>query len=91
MNIKQGLKLSAIVDKMDIKIENPNATSEEVGANLMLMFIKKAYKAEKEIYNFIADLKNISVEDAENQDLAKFLNELFGDAEMLGFLKSLSK
>ncbi len=76
MNIKQSIKLSAIIDKMGIKITNPKASKEEVGADLMIQIVSKAYKAEKEVYSFIADFKKISVKEAEDVDIIDFIKEV---------------
>lgn len=76
MNIKQSIKLSAIIDKMGLKITNPKATQEEVGADLIMQVVSKAYKAEKEIYGFISGMKNCTVKEAENIDLVEFIKEI---------------
>lgn len=88
LTIKQGLKLSAIIDKLDIKITNPNGKPEEVGADLLMQLARKAYKAEKEIYAFIAEIKGITPEEAENIDLVQFIKELASNAGIMNFFKS---
>jgi DNA-binding Lrp family transcriptional regulator len=70
------MKLSAIIDKMGLKISNPKATQEEVGADLLIQVVSKAYKAEKEIYNFIAEVKKISVKEAEEVEIVEFIKEM---------------
>lgn len=91
LTLKQGLKLSAIVDKMDIKITNPKGTSEEVGAELMMEIIKKSYKAEKEILDFVAETKGISIEEAEKINLVDFIKEIAQDSGIGNFFKSAAK
>lgn len=76
MNIKQSIKISAIIDKMGLKITNAKASKEEVGADIIIQVVSKAYKAEKEIYSFIADIKKISVKEAEEVDLVEFIKEM---------------
>lgn len=88
LTLKQGLKLSAIIDKLDIKISNPNAKAEEIGADLMMQIVRKAYKAESEIYAFVAETKGISAKEAENVDLIKFVKELVSDSGVINFFKS---
>ncbi len=91
ITIKQGLKLSAIIDKLEIKITDPKVSQEETGADLMMQIVRKAHKAEKEIYNFIATMKNITVEEAENTDLIQFVKDLLSDAGVMDFFKSAAK
>lgn len=91
LTIKQGLKLSAIIDKLDIKIIDPKASQEEIGADLLMQVVKKVYKAEKEIYEFIMSAKKISEEEAENTDLIEFLKELLSNTGIIDFFKSAVK
>lgn len=91
MNIKQSIKLSAIIDKMDIKISNAKGTQEEIGADLIVQVVSKAYKAEKEIYSFIADMKKISVKEAEDVDIVEFIKEIKEVNGLSGFFTSVAK
>jgi predicted peroxiredoxin len=88
LTLKQGLKLSAIIDKLDIKISNPNGKPEEIGADLMMQIISKAHKAEKEIYAFVAEIRGITPQEAEKIDLVQFIKEMASDAGVLNFFKS---
>lgn len=89
MNIKQSMKVSAIIDKLGLKITNPKATQEEVGADLMIQVVSKAYKAEKEIYSFIADLKKCTVKEAEEVDLVEFIKDLKEVSGLKSFFTSV--
>lgn len=91
LTIKQGLKLSAIIDKLDIKISDPKADAEKVGADLLAQVITKAYKAEQEIYAFVAEVKGIKPQEAENIDLVQFIKELASDTGVASFFKSAVK
>lgn len=91
LTLKQGIKLSAIIDKLGIKINNPNGTQEEVGADLMMQILSKAHKAENEIYAFVAEVKGISSKEAENIDLISFVKELTADPGVINFFKSAVK
>lgn len=91
MTIKQGIKLSAIIDKMGIKIANPKAGLEEVGADLMIQLVAKAYKAEQEIYSFVSEIKKITPKEAEEIDLAEFIKELSSVSGLGDFFKSAAK
>lgn len=88
LSIKAGLKLSAIMDKMDIVITNPKASQEEVGADLMVQIVKKAHKAEKELYEFIAFYKNCTAEEAQEFDLIELVKELTNDKGFKSFFKN---
>ena len=88
MTLKQGIKLSAIIDKLDLKITDPKADANKIGADLMMQIISKAHKAEKEIYAFVAEVKGISQQEAENVDLVKFIKEIASDAGVINFFKS---
>lgn len=91
MNLKHAIKLSAIIDKLNLKITDPKASQEQIGADLMIQIISKAYKAEKEIYNFVSEFKNITVKEAEKINLVDFIKEL-GQVSGLGdFFKSAVK
>lgn len=91
LTLKQGLKLSAIIDKLDLKITDPKADANKVGADLMMQIISKAHKAEKEIYAFVAEIKKITPEEAAEIDLMKFIQDIMSDAGVLDFFKSAVK
>lgn len=91
MNIKQSIKLSGIIDKMGLKISNPKAGQEEVGADLLIQIASKACKAEKEIYSFVAEIKGCTVKDAEQVDLIEFIKELFNTTGLTSFFTSVAK
>lgn len=91
ITLKQGLKLSAIIDKLGLKITDPKASQEQIGADLMMQIISKAHKAEKEICAFVAEIKGITPQEAENIDLMQFMKELASDAGVVNFFKSAVK
>ena len=91
MNIKQAMKLSAIIDKMGIKISNAKGSQEDIGADLIMQLVSKAYKAEKEIYAFISDLKKITPTEAEEIDLIEFIKEMQEVNNLKGFFTSANK
>ncbi|MDQ0859578.1 hypothetical protein [Bacillus sp. V2I10] len=97
ITLKQGIKLSAIIDKLDLKIktkikneqgEFEHLSQEEVGADLIMQFVRKAYKAEQEVYNFVAEYQKCSTQEAENVDLVDFVKGLFSDEATVSFFKS---
>jgi len=88
LTLKQGIKLSAIIDKLDLKITDPKASADKVGADLMMQIISKAHKAEQEIYAFVAETKGITPQEAENVDLVQFIKEMASDTGVVNFFKS---
>ena len=91
LTLKQGLKLSAVIDKLDLKITDPKSDASKVGADLMMQIISKAHKAEKEIYAFVAETKGITPQEAEKADLVQFIKEIAADAGVVNFFKSAVK
>lgn len=90
MKTKVLIKLSLIIDKMGIANELKNIdkpTEEEVGKELITLFITNLHKAEKEIYQFIADYKKITVEEAEDIDIIPVFKELLKIEGMKDFLQ----
>ena len=50
------IKLTSIIDKMNIADELKNIdkpTTEELGTEILVLFMTNLYKAEKEIYDFV--------------------------------------
>ena len=91
MNIRQSMKLSAIIDKINVKITNPEASQGELGADLILQIVSGAYKAEKEIYNFIADMSKITPEAAEEMDIKDFIKLITETEGLQGFFTTAAK
>lgn len=91
LTIKQGIKLSAIVDKMQLEITNPEASQKEVGADLIMQLMSKAHRAEQEIYDLVAELKGCSVVEAAQVNLVEFITELTGNKDVMAFFKSAAK
>lgn len=88
LTVKQGMKLSAIIDKMDIKINDPKATQEQIGADLIMQITRKAHKAEQEVYAFISEIKGIPAKEAESVDLVEFIKEVVSNPGFTSFFKS---
>jgi hypothetical protein len=74
-----------------LKITDPKASQEQIGADLMMQIVSKAHKAEQEIYAFAAEIKGITPKEAENVDLVQFIKELVSDAGVVNFFKSAVK
>lgn len=89
MKTKILIKLSLIIDKMGIadeikKIDKP--TNEEVGKELMMLFITNLHKAEDEIYEFIATYKGITKKEAADVDVIPLFKEILNVEGMKDFL-----
>lgn len=91
LTIKQGIKISAIIDKLDIKITDPKAPQERVGADLIMQIVSKAHRTEQEIYNLVAEIKGCTTKDAEQVDLVEFIKDVLSNAGMMDFFKSAVK
>lgn len=100
LTIKQGIALSAILDKLDLRVQTSKTgpdgkptplTQEEIGADFMLQLATKAHKAENEIYAFVASIKRITPDQAQDVDLMSFAQEMLSDAGALDFFKSAVK
>lgn len=91
LTIKQGIKISAIIDKLDMKITDPKAPQEQVGADLIMQIVSKAHRAEQEIYNLVAEVLGCTVKEAEQVDLVEFIKEVMSNAGIVDFFKSAVK
>lgn len=79
--------LSAIIDKMDIKEDLKNMVvetgdeekdKEEIGKQLIVLLITKLHKAKDEVYEFISQYKQISIEDAKKANAIEIIKEVLG-------------
>ena len=100
ITLKQGIKISSIIDKMDLEINTTKkdkngkefkVTQDELGASLIMQMISKLYKAENEVYSLVADMKKIEIKEAENIDIIEFIKELVKDTSAVSFFKSAVK
>ena len=72
------IRLSLIVDKMGIAKELASIETDdkkELIKNVLAIVLGKLYKAEDEIYKWISEVKEISIDEAKSIDL----NDLFED------------
>ena len=76
------MKLSLIVDKMGIELNlnellnksksDTGGVTERVGAQIALLLFKKMHLAKDEVYDLVAGLADVSVEEASKFGLMKF-------------------
>lgn len=90
MTIKQSMLLSAIFNKIDLKID-PNMTTEQVGADVIKQLAKNACKAESEIVDFVANLLKISRQEAEEQDISVVVNAIKADKSFATFFSQAGR
>ncbi len=89
ITIEQGMKVSAIIDKMKITMPvTKGKGQQELGAELMFQVVSKLHKAKDEVYAFVAEVKGCTKEEAKNVDLIEFIKELIGAEGMKDFLSS---
>lgn len=56
------IRLTSVIDKMDIANELKNLdkpTTEELGTEIIVLFMTNLHKAEKEIYDFVISYKDL--------------------------------
>jgi len=90
LTIKQGVRLSAIIDKLGLQITDPDADQKAVGADLVMQIVRKAHLAEAELYAFVAEVKQISVDQAASVDIVAFVREFLGP-DVISFFASALK
>lgn len=89
MKTKHLIKLSKIIDKIEIKdalVSIEEDDTKEVAKRILSLLISNLYKAEKEIYEFVADYKGITIEEAENEDIIKLLTDVLDVDRIKDFL-----
>ena len=100
ITLKQGMQLSAIVDKlelkpkfseMDAKGNRVQVSQEAMGTDLMVQALSKAHRAEKEIYAFVAEVKGCSPKEAQDVNLFEFVREIVENAEMRDFFSATAE
>lgn len=78
-----------------VKMELPdNIDDEQFGAMMILQVIESAPQAEKEIFEFLADIAGVDVETIENDEfvlLPKIIKHLQGQDNLISFLKQAFK
>ena len=95
LDVQTAIKLTQIVDKMGIKDEivaldietgNSENDNQELAKKLFSIVISKLYLAENELYEFIAQYKNISVEEAKKVNVIELIKEIFKTEGAADFL-----
>lgn len=99
METQYVMLLSEIIDKMDIKDDLINIEintgdkkndNVEIAKQILSIIISKIYKAKDEIYKFISEYKQISIDEAKKTDIIKFIKEDLGQIKGISdFFQSL--
>ena len=79
--------ISTIILDMNVESGDESADKEKLVKKLIALVIDNLYKAEEDIVELVANLKGISKEQAEQEDLIPIIKELFNDDKVRSFLK----
>ncbi len=89
ITIEQGMKISAIIDKMKIVMPPTKGKGQqELGAELMFQVISKLHRAKDEVYALVAEVKGCTKEEAKGVNLVEFITELTNIDGLKDFLSS---
>jgi hypothetical protein len=88
ITIEQGMKISAIIDKLELKMPDPNKGQAFFGAELLMQVLAKAHRAKTEIYDLVAEVKGCTVKEAKAVNLMEFIKELGETEGIKDFLSS---
>lgn len=83
------IKLSCIIDKMQIKdelIKIDAKTNEAVGKHVIALIACNLHKAAEDVYEFISMYKEISVEQAKKENVLAILKEVVKNPGVKDFL-----
>ena len=88
METQVFLKLSVMIDKMNIDISTlKSANNEELALKLINLLIKNIHKAESELYQLIVFKNKIGLEEAKTIDIITFIKDLIKIEGMSDFLE----
>ena len=85
--ITNKMGISSLVMELKVETGNEENDREELVKKLIALVIDNLYKAEEDITNLIANLKGITKEEAENEDLIPIIKELLSEEKIKSFLK----
>jgi hypothetical protein len=79
--------ISSLIMKLNVESGDETRDNKELVKELISLFMDNLYKAEKEIVELISLMKDISKEEAENEDVISIFKELLTDERIKSFLK----
>lgn len=96
---KDVFKLSRILNKMGLEFNMTSVDKDgntvqksqtEFGMSIVMGFAENIYKAEKEVYEFVAEVTGKKVKEVEDfgiEELFEVIETIFKDEEFVGFIK----
>lgn len=100
LKLKDIYKLSAIIDKMQVKADlnklmddakQQSDAQAYIGGQMIMILISRLHMAQKEVSTFLADLTDKTAEELDNLSIKEVTNlfkELFSQNDMSGFFNS---
>lgn len=79
--------ISSLIMKLNVESGDETRDNKELVKELISLFMDNLYKAEKEIVELISLMKDISKEEAENEDVISIFKKLLTDERIKSFLK----
>ena len=79
--------ISSLIMKLNVESGDETRDNKELVKELISLFMDNLYKTEKEIVELISLMKDISKEEAENEDVISIFKELLTDERIKSFLK----
>lgn len=79
--------ISSLIMQLNVETGNENKDQEELAKQLVGLVLDNFYKAEDEMIDLIATIKEISKEEAEEIDMIEFIKELISIKKIRDFLK----
>lgn len=95
LDAQTAIKITRLIDKMGIKDEivnisvetdNPEQDNIELSKKLFSIVISKLYLIEDELYEFISEYKDISIEEAKKVNIIELLKDIFSADGAVDFL-----
>jgi len=86
LSVESLMLLSEIIDTMDIKEElqainvtekDEKKAQRELVKQFLILFVTRLHKVKQPIYEFIAEYKGVSIEEAKKIDIIAVLKDMF--------------
>ena len=88
---RHALKISKLIGKLDLKIKDPKAGADEVGADLILQIAGKIGDAEEEVAEIVSMLTGLPKEEALDADLIEIFEKEKEENGFISFFLSAVK
>ena len=90
LKTKDIFKMSKILKKLNLKLETEGKTQTQLGTELILAVVENLYIAESDVYEFLADLAGLKVEEFSElpiEETFKIIDEVKNIPFLASFLK----